>query len=523
MRRNLTMKTKLFLLTAVIVAASLILAACGTTATTAPTTAPAATDTAAPAAATNTPAPAAATAVPPTPTLTPFPVAACQAGKTCVRWFVGLGTGTSANQIPPQQAVVDAYNASQSTVQLILEVVPNASSTDVLSTEIASGNGPDIVGPVGFSGSNAFHGQWLDLKSYIAKTDTSDFNPALLNMFISGEGDLGLPFAVYPSALIYNKTIFDAAGYSYPPSKYGDKYKMPDGTMVDWNWDTVAKVAQALTTDKNGNNSTSASFDKTNIVNYGFTWGFENSTNYVGAFWQSGSLVAADGKTAQIPDAWKAAWKWTYDGIWGAQPYIPNGNYESSLNNGGNAFDGGHVAMIDAPIWYTCCLSHVTSDGTTSGKPVWDAGIMPDYNGKVGGRIDADTFRILKGTKHPQEAYDAMVYLETQGVQQLIVGSKDNPSAYGAFPARKSAQAAWLTAKQAQFPGVQNWQTFIDGLSYPDVPSAEAYMPNFNKSFADTRTFYSLILNGQNNGPFDLNAAVTSFLATMQSDFNAQP
>ncbi len=78
----------------------------------------------------------------------------------------------------------------------------------------------------------------------------SVFNPNLLPLFETSEGTVGLPFAVYPSAIFYNKAIFDSAGYNYPPAKYGDKYKMPDGSMVEWNWDTVAKVAQALTTDK---------------------------------------------------------------------------------------------------------------------------------------------------------------------------------------------------------------------------------------------------------------------------------
>ena len=36
----------------------------------------------------------------------------------------------------------------------------------------------------------------------------------------------------------------------------------------------------------------------------------------MGAYWGAGTLVAADGKTVQIPDAWKAAWKYFYDGIW---------------------------------------------------------------------------------------------------------------------------------------------------------------------------------------------------------------
>ncbi|HVN77863.1 MAG TPA: hypothetical protein VMW38_02600 [Terriglobia bacterium] len=515
------MKKNLFLLTALIIVASMILAACGGAAAPAPTAAPVATDTQAPAAPAATQAPGATatpTVAPATATTTPFPIAACQAGKTCVRWFVGLGTGTNAVQIPVEQQVVDDFNASQSKIQLILEIVPNNSANDALATEIASGNGPDIVGPVGWAGSNAFHGQWLDLKQYISKVDTSVFNPALVKWFETSEGDVGLPFAVYPSAIFYNKAIFDAAGYNYPPAKYGDKYKMPDGSMVDWTWDTVAKVSEALTTDKAGKNATESGFDKNNIVNYGFTWGFENSVNYVGAFWQAGSLVAADGKTAQIPDAWKAAWQWTYDGIWGNQPFIPNQNYQQSLNNGGNPFDGNHVAMIDNPIWYTCCMSHVTTDGSDKSPATWDIGTMPSYNGKVGGRIDADTFRILKSTKHPQEAFDAMYYLETTGVTKLIIGSKDQPAPYGALPARTADQAAWLAAEKVTFPQVQNWDTIIAGLNYPDSPSAEAYMPNFIKAFDRTRTFYALILTS----PIDLAKEEATFQSDMQTIFSSQ-
>ena len=154
------MKKNLFLLTALIVSVSMILSACGSAATPAPTAMPA--PTTAPAA-TQAPAPTSAPAAPAAtatatanPTATPFPVASCQSGKTCVRWYVGLGTGTNAVQIPVQQQVVDDFNSSQNQIQLILEIVPNANAVDVLNTEIASGNGPDIIGPVGWAGSNAF-------------------------------------------------------------------------------------------------------------------------------------------------------------------------------------------------------------------------------------------------------------------------------------------------------------------------------------------------------------------------------
>ena len=84
-------------------------------------------------------------------------------GRTQVRWFVGLGQGTSEVQQGIQQEVVKAFNDSQDKIELVLEVVPYEAARDTLSTQIASGDGPDLIGPVGWGGSNAFYGQWLDL------------------------------------------------------------------------------------------------------------------------------------------------------------------------------------------------------------------------------------------------------------------------------------------------------------------------------------------------------------------------
>ena len=84
-----------------------------------------------------------------------------------------------------------------------MEILPYAAAKDTLSTEIASGSAPDIIGPVGWAGSNAFYGQYLDIAPYIKSSgfDTSVFNPALVKMYETSQGTVGLPFAVYPSAL----------------------------------------------------------------------------------------------------------------------------------------------------------------------------------------------------------------------------------------------------------------------------------------------------------------------------------
>src|SRR5258706_2036756 len=173
---KITMKKNLYLLIAVFMVASMLLAACG-----GGTQAPAPTATEAPAAG-DTPGVEPTETAEPTPTY--LPPATPEAGKIQVRWFVGLCTGTDPRQQLDQKKIADDFNASQDKIQLILEVVPYNSATDTLSTEIASGNGPDIVGPVGWSGSNAFYGQWLVLKDLIAKNnyDTTDFDPALVNM-----------------------------------------------------------------------------------------------------------------------------------------------------------------------------------------------------------------------------------------------------------------------------------------------------------------------------------------------------
>ena len=65
-----------------------------------------------------------------------------------------------------------------------------------------------------------------------------------------------------------NVDLFDEAGLNYPPSSFDEKYVMPDGSEVDWNYDTVAEIAKILTVDANGNDATSADFDPGNIVQY---------------------------------------------------------------------------------------------------------------------------------------------------------------------------------------------------------------------------------------------------------------
>jgi len=196
-------------------------------------------------------------------------------GKTVVTWFVGLGTGGNAEQIEAQTKVVADFNASHDDILLVINIVPFASGRDTLSTLIAAGTSPDIVGPVGVGGSNAFNDQWADLTGLVESSgyDLSVFDPALLDLYRTADGELvGIPFAVFPSMTYYNRGLFDEAGLNYPPQTFDTQYEMPDGSKVDWNYETVAEIAKILTVDSAGNDATSADFDPESIVQFGFNF-----------------------------------------------------------------------------------------------------------------------------------------------------------------------------------------------------------------------------------------------------------
>lgn len=438
-----------------------------------------------------------ATAVPVEPTTPP------SNGKVQIRWFVGLGTGTDPGQVEIENKVVEEFNASHPNIELIIEVVAYEAARDTLATEIASGSGPDIVGPVGVSGAEAFHGQWLDLTELIAKHnyDLAQFDEGAVNFYKEPDGQFGLPFAIFPSVLFYQRDHFDEAGLEYPPHKVGEKYVWPDGTEEDWTMETMRKLALALTVDANGKDATDPDFDAENIVQYGYHPQWQD-LRAIGSYFGAGSLVADDGKTANIPDAWADAWKWVYDGMW-TDHFIANGPVAASEEFGGdNVFNAGRASMALTHLWYTCCLSDAGGN--------WDAAVVPSYNGKITSNFNADTFRILEDTKHPDEAFEVLTYLLGDASLELL-------GAYGGMPARTADQDEFFAAKNEEYPQGVDWPVFVDMISYADNPSFEGYMPNYNEAFDFTNTFLSKLKATEG---LDIDTEVEQFKKDLQAIFD---
>ncbi|MGB8980419.1 MAG: extracellular solute-binding protein [Anaerolineales bacterium] len=472
------MKKLLYVLSLLIIG-SMVLAACGGTA---PTEAPAPETEA------------------PVETEAPAETAAPSSDKIQIRWFVGLGTGTDPAQLPAQEKAVADFNASQDEIELVLEVVPYDSARDTLATQIASGAGPDIIGPVGVGGSNAFYGQYLDLTPYIESTgfDTSVYEPALIEFYQTEEGQVGLPFLVFPAAVYYVPAMFDEAGLAYPPANYGDKYTLGD-EEVDWNWDTFVQVAKLLTVDVNGANATDDGFDPTQMIQVGYANQWQTHVAYQASYVNGGAdIVEGDAPgsyTSAMPDAWKEANKMVYDGMWGAQPFMATGPLAGAPEFGnGNLFNSGKAAMAITPLWYTCCLDAFRDAGNE-----FNAGILPlGADGQPHGRVDADTIRIWKGTKNPEAAFKALSYLiGPEGTQTLVIGTDEVPAAYSGLPADPAYQQPYVDGLLTRYPftTAETWDTFKAGLAYPDSPSAEQWQPNWNESWARQQTFFDLLQN----------------------------
>ena len=436
-------------------------------------------------------------------------------GKILIRWFVGLGTGGNPEQLAAEQAAVAKFNAAdgpggKNNIHLAIEVYQNDVAYDTLATQISTHNAPDIIGPIGVRALNGFGDQLLDLSSYVSAgtLDTTGVEQNLIDLYKVNGKQIGVPYAVYPSFMYYNKALFKEAGLAEPPHKVGDKYTFPDGTTADWNYETVGKLAKLLTVDKNGNDATQTGFDPANISQFGFDFQWTDPRGWASVIGGSGSTVAADGKTAQWPDSWKKAMEWYYKAVW-TDHTTPSQDYITALA-GGNTFQSGKVAMDFSHTWYTCCV--YPGDGT---KPVanWDIAVAPiSLDGKVTAKLHSDTMGILATAIHPDAAVAAMNFIMSQ--PEIAV-------TYGAMPAKAADRKAFFDALDAKFkdlnPTKVDWAVASSMLAYTEFPNHEADMPNFLKADAAIKKLQSDMLT---NSGLTIDDRLSQLVTELQTIFN---
>ncbi|HEU4674272.1 MAG TPA: hypothetical protein VFS32_15370 [Candidatus Limnocylindrales bacterium] len=440
--------------------------------------------------------------------ITPAPVGAVGPnGGVVIRWFIGLGAGAQPQQVAAERTFADDFNNSQKEIYLSTEIEDNKVAKDILQTQIAAGNPPDIIGPVGVEGLNLFRDQLLDLAPLVSSQgfDLSKVDPKLVDFWKMGTGGamIGVPYAVYPSFLWYNKALFDEAKLPYPPTKIGDTYQ-----GKPWDMNALRDLAMKLTVDKNGNDATSSSFDATSVEQWGFDMQYTDSSPVAESTLFGANLpIASDGKTADIPAPLSTGVHWYYDGVW-KDHFIPTNNQiNSDLLSKGSEFASGNLAMMEGHTWFTCCVWPAAP-----AKPVvkdFGWAVPPAYNGTTTAKLHADTFSIMKGSKHADLAFKALA---------AMVDSNELLVDYGAFAANADKRQSFVDAIDAQFKGIKlDWSVPQTTLGYPDIPNHQAYVPNYGKAKAALQAFWNKY---RTQDALDIDAELNTLKSTLQSVYD---
>ena len=111
----------------------------------------------------------------------------------------------------------------------------------------------------------------------------------------------------------------------------------------------------------------------------------------------------------------------------------------------------------------------------------WNLAALPSYQGKVTAPLNADTFRITKASKHPEQAFEFLRFLvQGDGKTKML-------NAISGFPALKSDQASFFQQLEQQkddkgkniYPAGVNWPVVTDAIQFADVEkNSESFMPN---------------------------------------------
>lgn len=247
------------------------------------------------------------------------------------------------------QALVDAFNANNSDVQIDYTQIPSDYVT-ALNTLIAGGTPPDIayVPDGGPFTSLVTRGALVNIQSLVDSSETFDPEgvwPSSLGRYMYDAetnsfwtGDLyALPKDIGPTVLYINVDLFEEAGVPLPDP------------AVPMTWDQLIEIGTALTFDANGLNPDDDGFDANNIVQWGVAdlW-FENVV-----YGNGGRVVSEDGRTfvaADDPNTIEAI-QFLSD-ITHVYNIHPNAQATGSMSVG-QMFETGRLAMTTNGRWAT--------------------------------------------------------------------------------------------------------------------------------------------------------------------------
>ena len=159
--------------------------------------------------------------------------------------------------------IANAYKAAHPNVAAItFDPIPFDGYTTTLTTQIASGNGPDLAWILeGSAPDFVSSGALVDLSGKIE--DTADLSPAATKLWTTDGKLYAYPFSTSPFGVFVNNDMFKAAGLATPAEM------VKNGK---WTWDDVVAAGAKINTVENKAGMVVRDFDYKSWDNLASVW-----------------------------------------------------------------------------------------------------------------------------------------------------------------------------------------------------------------------------------------------------------
>lgn len=319
-----------------------------------------------------------------------------------------------SSQQPAYQECADEFHKANPNITVKVEQLGWDDYWSNLQTGMTGSTAPDVfTDHLAKYPEFAQKGQLLDIQALVDKdkVDLTQYLSGLADLWVKDGKRYGLPKDWDTVAIVYNKDMVKKAG-------------IDEASLKDLSWNpqdggTFLQTIKKLTLDSNGNNATSASFDKTKVVQYGFI------------------PVGSGGGGGQTEWSWLTVangWKFN-DGPWATKynyddpKFIEAMQWYADLNLAqGVAPPLADITSLHANTIFESGKGAMTSDGSwniglyTGKDATVPAGFAPLPKGPQGRKsmFNGLADSIWVGTKHPDEAWQWVKFASSATCENIV-------------------------------------------------------------------------------------------------------
>lgn len=321
------------------------------------------------------------------------------------------------------QEVVDEFNASQDRIFVHMLSTSQIDQKMLLAT--AGGNPPDLAGLWSaqvniFSEKNALTP--LDRRLEAAGVSEEHYLPVYWDLCRHRGFTWALPTTPATVALHWNKDLFREAGLppDQPPRSIAELDEMAERlTLVELQRD--GRSVQLPYADLTPAEKQAKTF---RIVRMGFLPNEPGWWSTMWGYWFGADLIEDDETVACLTPENLAAFAWmqSYAEKYGVDNIRRFGSTFGNFASPQNPFLGGTLAMVLQGVWMFNFIDRYapTLDWSAAPFPSVDPVALPDVT-----VAECDVLVIPRGARHPDEAFEFMLYVNSPGpMEKLNLGQR---------------------------------------------------------------------------------------------------